>query len=168
MKRGLLCLALCAFPALAQAQPTNPITKTFVIGTGGDCTATVCASAVRYMCRPTTTSPNIYACNPNTLRYDTIIGGATGSSFGAAASSTITTTSSNVSVSGATPVLSITITARTTNGDRIYYSATAPATTSSAHLDPGDSITLDYLGGTQVSFLSASGTQGADIVITYL
>lgn len=89
-----------------------------------------------------------------------------GSSFGYT-SGTVTTTSGAISVSGSTTVLSVTVVAPATNGDRIYVSSTSPATTSSTPLIPGASIPLATFGATNLYFISASGSQTAQIYVSY-
>ncbi len=95
-------------------------------------------------------------------------GRSVGSVLAYTSSSTITTTSSSVSISGATPVLRVTVMAPSTNGDRIYFSKTAPATASDTPLNPGQSMTFDCLSATLIAAISASGTQSIQIVITRL
>lgn len=75
MKRILPALALCALPALAQAQVTNPLTRVFVIPISGDCETTPCSIAGKQMCRETATATTAFMCNGSSGFYDIGISG---------------------------------------------------------------------------------------------
>jgi hypothetical protein len=75
--RILLALALAlAAAAPARAQQTNGLTKVFVVPLSGDCDTTPCSSAAKSLCRESTTSTVIYACDTGTGFYIPVASGA--------------------------------------------------------------------------------------------
>lgn len=73
MRRLLLALLLL-LPGSAWAQVTNPLSRVFIIGTGGNCATTACSNSTRQMCRNSVADPTPYVCDTSTHFYVAAVG----------------------------------------------------------------------------------------------
>lgn len=85
--------------------------------------------------------------------------------FGYTSSSSITTSAANITLPTITngTIYGVQVCAPSTNSDLIYF-ATSSATTSSLSIKPGFCECVPLKGATTLSFISATGTQGAQIL----